>query len=109
MNGEVRGYLMTGECGHRRPIRSTGLVDPCACERPTTSRRPDTGANLDPVSGPDYLTQLCQAVEDLARSRYLLDQVIELAGESPELTDAELRDRLTALADRTRHRGSRPG
>ncbi len=53
---------------------------------------------------------MCQAVEQLARSRYLLGEVIVsryllgevivLAAESPELTDAELRDRLTALADR---------
>jgi hypothetical protein len=47
---------------------------------------------------PEFLDQLRTAVEELSRSRGLLGEVIQLADDAPDLADAELRTRLTALA-----------
>jgi hypothetical protein len=57
----------------------------------------------EPTSDPlAYLDQLTATVEELGRSRWMLRQVISLANDAPGLTDAQLRDRLVALADRAR-------
>lgn len=92
---ERRGVFI-GECGHLVPIEASGrVIIACACDRPTvSSRRPR----------PDYVAQLCAAVEDLARARDLLVDLIELADEvdADTITDEQLRTRLVALADRAR-------
>jgi hypothetical protein len=51
---------------------------------------------------PAYFEQLCAAVEQLGRLRWILQQVVQLADEMPKLTDVELRDRLLALAESAR-------
>jgi hypothetical protein len=48
---------------------------------------------------PGYFDELAATVEGRGRSRWVLGQVISLADDAPELTDAQLRDRLLALAD----------
>jgi hypothetical protein len=56
-----------------------------------------------PTSDPlAYLDQLTATVEELGRLRWILGQVITLADDAPGLTDAQLRDRLLALTDRSR-------
>jgi hypothetical protein len=55
----------------------------------------------EPTSDPlAYFDQLTETVEELGRSRWTLRQVISLADDASGLTDAQLRDRLLALADR---------
>ena len=103
-----RGWFI-GECGHAVPVQANGRVYACECETASSRRRrteADLGAAIDTSGRPDYLAQLCTAIEELARSRYLLGEVIELADDVPGLTDAELRDRLVALADRARNGSS---
>ena len=57
----------------------------------------------EPTSDPlAYLDQLTATVEETGRSRWMLGQLITLADDAPDLTDAQLRDRLFALADRSR-------
>ena len=51
---------------------------------------------------PGYFDELVATVEERGRSRWILGQVISLADDAPGLTDAQLRDRLLALADRAR-------
>ena len=51
---------------------------------------------------PGYFDELTATVEERGRSRWMLGQVISLADDAPGLTDAQLRDRLVALADRSR-------
>jgi hypothetical protein len=51
---------------------------------------------------PAYFEQLAATVEEIGRLRWLLRQVITLADDAPGLSDEQLRDRLTALADRAR-------
>jgi hypothetical protein len=55
-----------------------------------------------------YLDQLTATVEERGLSRWMLGQVISLANDAPGLTDAQLRDRLLALADRSRDGGTAP-
>ena len=63
----------------------------------------------EPTSDPlAYLDQLTTTVEERGRSRWMLGQVISLADDTPELTDAQLRDRLLVLADRSREGGTAP-
>jgi hypothetical protein len=59
----------------------------------------------DPLA---YLDQLTATVEELGWSRWILGQVITLADDAPGLTDAQLRDRLLVLADRSRDGGTAP-
>ena len=62
-----------------------------------------------PTSDPlAYLDQLTATVEERGRSRWILGQVISLANDAPGLTDAQLRDRLLVLADRSRDGGTAP-
>jgi hypothetical protein len=61
--------------------------------------------NSDPLA---YFDQLTATVEGLGRLRWMLGQVISLADDAPGLTDAQLRDRLLALADRA-HQPPGPG
>jgi hypothetical protein len=62
-----------------------------------------------PTSDPlAYLDQLTAMVEERRRSRWMLGQVISLADDAPGLTDAQLRDRLLVLADRSRDGGTAP-
>jgi hypothetical protein len=62
----------------------------------------------EPTSDPlAYFDQLTATVEELGRSCWKLGQVITLADDAPRLTDAQLRDRLLALADHSRD-GSTP-
>lgn len=56
---------------------------------------------------PGYFDELAATVEERGRSRWVLGQVITLADDAPGLTDAQLRDRLLVLADRSRD-GSTP-
>ena len=49
-----------------------------------------------------YFGQLAATVEEIGRLRWLLRQVITLADDAPGLSDEQLRNRLTALADRAR-------
>ena len=57
----------------------------------------------DPTSPrPAYLADLGAAAEEIGRLRWSLRQVIALAEDAPGLTDAQLRERLLALADQTR-------
>jgi hypothetical protein len=49
-----------------------------------------------------YFDQLTATVEKRGRLRWMLGQVISLADDAPGLTDAQLLDRLLALADRAR-------
>jgi hypothetical protein len=51
---------------------------------------------------PAYLVDLGAAAEEIGRLHWALRQVIALADEAPGLTDAQLRQRLLALADQTR-------
>jgi hypothetical protein len=53
-------------------------------------------------SRPAYLADLGAAAEEIGRLRWALRQVIALAEDAPGLTDAQLRERLLALADQTR-------
>jgi hypothetical protein len=53
------------------------------------------------------LADLGAAAEEIGRLRWSLRQIIALADEAPQLTDAQLRQRLLALADQTRPVGSR--
>jgi hypothetical protein len=63
----------------------------------------------EPTSNPlAYLAQLTATVEELGRSRWVLGQLITLADDAPGLTDAQLRDRLLVLADRSRDGGTAP-
>ena len=55
-----------------------------------------------PPHRPAYLADLGAAAEEIGRLRWALRQVIALADEAPQLTDAQLRERLLALADQTR-------
>ena len=55
-----------------------------------------------------YFDQLAATVEERGRSRWMLGQVITLADDAPGLTDAQLRDRLLALADRSRDGSTLP-
>ena len=56
-----------------------------------------------PTSDPmAYFDQLAATVEERGRSRWVLGQVITLADDAPGLTNAQLRDRLVALADGAR-------
>lgn len=48
---------------------------------------------------PAYFDELGAAVDELGRLRWILRQVVALADDVPKLTDAELRDRLLALAE----------
>ncbi len=57
---------------------------------------------------PAYFELLAATVEQLGATRSVLRQVIALAGDAPGLTDAQLRDRLLALADRA-HQPQDPG
>ena len=62
-----------------------------------------------PTSDPlGYLDQLTATVEELGRSRWILGQVLSLADDAPGLTDAQLRDRLLVLADRSWDGGTAP-
>lgn len=62
----------------------------------------------EPTSDPlAYFDQLTATVEERGRSRWILGQVISLADDAPGLTDAQLRDRILVLADRSRD-GSTP-
>jgi hypothetical protein len=49
-----------------------------------------------------YFERLAATVEQLGATRSVLRQMITLADDAATLTDAELRDRLLALADRAR-------
>jgi hypothetical protein len=61
-----------------------------------------------PTSDPlAHLDQLTATVKELGRSRWILGQLITLADDAPALTDAQLRDRLLALTDRSWY-GSTP-
>jgi hypothetical protein len=60
-----------------------------------------------PPSRPAYLADLGAAAEEIGRLRWALRQVIALAEDAPGLTDAQLRERLLALADQTRSGCSR--
>lgn len=51
-----------------------------------------------------YLDRLAATVEQLCATRSLLRQVLTLAEDAATLPDKELRDRLLALADRSRWR-----
>ena len=51
---------------------------------------------------PAYLADLGAAAEEIGRLRWALRQVIALADEATALTDAQLRQRLLALADQSR-------
>ena len=54
----------------------------------------------EPTSDPlVYFDQLTATVEELGRSRWMLGQVLSLADDAPGLTNVQLRDRLTMLAD----------
>ena len=55
-----------------------------------------------------YLDQLTATVEERGRSRWMLGQLITLADDAPALTDAQLRDRLLVLADRSQEGGTAP-
>lgn len=57
---------------------------------------------------PTYFAQLAATVEECGRLRWALSQVVTLADDAPRLTDAQLRDRLLALADRA-HQSPGPG
>jgi hypothetical protein len=62
-----------------------------------------TGENMtassEPTSDrPAFFDQLVATVEQLSATRSTLRQIIALADDAPGLTDAQLRDRLTALA-----------
>jgi hypothetical protein len=48
-----------------------------------------------------YFEQLAATVEEIGRLRWLLRQVVILADDAPGLPDAQLRDRLLALAARS--------
>jgi len=63
----------------------------------------------EPTSDPlAYFDQLAATVEERGRLRWMLGQVISLADDAPGLTDAQLRDRLLALADQA-HQPQDPG
>ena len=63
----------------------------------------------EPTSDPlAYLDQLTATVEELGRSRWMLGQILTLADDAPGLTDAQLRDRLLVLVDRSRDSGTAP-
>jgi hypothetical protein len=63
----------------------------------------------EPTSDPlAYFDQLTATVEKRGRSRWILGQLITLADDAPGLTDAQLRDRLLVLADRSRDSGTAP-
>ena len=63
----------------------------------------------EPTSDPlVYLDQLTATVEKRGRLRWMLGQILTLADDAPGLTDAQLRDRLLVLADRTRDGGTAP-
>jgi hypothetical protein len=63
----------------------------------------------EPTSDPlAYFDQLTATVEERGWSRWVLGQVIALADDAPGLTDAQLRDRLLVLADRSRDGGTAP-
>jgi hypothetical protein len=51
---------------------------------------------------PAYLADLGAAAEEIGRLRWALRQIIALADAAPQLTGAQLRERLLALADQTR-------
>jgi hypothetical protein len=51
---------------------------------------------------PAHLADLGAAAEEIGRLRWCLRQVIALADEAPQLIDAQLRERLLALANQTR-------
>jgi len=55
-----------------------------------------------PPPRPAYLADLGAAAEEIGRLRWSLRQVIALADEAPAFTDAQLRQRLLALADQSR-------
>ena len=55
-----------------------------------------------PPPRPAYLADLGAAAEEIGPPRWALRQVIALAEDAPGLTDAQLRERLLALADQTR-------
>ena len=62
-----------------------------------------TGENMtassEPTSDhPAFFDQLAATVERLSATRSALRQIIALADDAPRLTDAQPRDRLTALA-----------
>lgn len=84
------GYFIGG-CGHRVP--SGPLFRTCPCDANTTS--PPRPAGIQRRSALLF-ERLAATVEELA----VLRAVVTLADEAPKLTDAELRDRLTALARR---------
>jgi hypothetical protein len=46
-------------------------------------------------------------MEEIERLRWALSQIIALADEAPGLTDEQLRERLLALVDKARPRGSK--
>jgi hypothetical protein len=50
---------------------------------------------------PGYFDELTATVGERGWSRWMLGQVITLADDAPGLTDAQLRDRLLALTDRS--------
>lgn len=60
-------------------------------------------APAQPQGRPHYLADLGSAAEEIWRLRWLVDQFLALAA-APELSDREVRDRLTRLADRARRR-----
>jgi hypothetical protein len=60
--------------------------------------RPQRAPSDPPPSRPAYLADLGPAAEEIGRLR----QVIALADEAPQLIDAQLRQRLLALADQAR-------
>lgn len=67
----------------------------------TTARQQRAPSDLAPPRSA-YLADLGAAAEEIGRLRWSLRQVIALAEEAPQLTDAQLRQRLLALADQTR-------
>jgi hypothetical protein len=66
-----------------------------------------TGENMtassEPTSDrPAFFDQLVATVEQLSATRSALRQIIALTDDAPALTNAQLRDRLLALAERAR-------
>lgn len=93
---EPRGVFI-GVCGHPVLLGESGRLDACACDRPTTSSRRRRA----------HLAEHGAAVEEIERLRWTLEQIVVLADEvdADTITDAELRQRLAALADRARASG----
>jgi transposase-like protein len=57
---------------------------------------------VNPLPLPAPLADLAAAAEEIDRLRWALGQVITLTDQAPGLTDAQLRERLLALADHMR-------